>query len=45
MPNIRSMCLFDQGVAGKGRTARSRRKIRYIKLDEDSRHEINWQQI
>lgn len=45
MPHIRSMCSHDQGIAGKGRTPRSRRKIRYIKLDDESRDVINWQQI
>lgn len=44
MPNIRSMCLYDRGIAGKGRTPRSRRKIRYINLDDESRDIINWQQ-
>jgi hypothetical protein len=37
MPNIRSLCEYDQGIAGKGRTQRSRKKIRYIKLDDESR--------
>jgi hypothetical protein len=41
MPHIRSMCLYDQGIAGKGRTKRSRKKIRYFsKLDEESRQVI-----
>jgi hypothetical protein len=41
MPHIRSMCQYDQGIAGKGRTKRSRKKIRYFnKLDEESRQVI-----
>ncbi|CEP10934.1 hypothetical protein [Parasitella parasitica] len=44
MPYIRSLAEHDRGVAGKGRTARTRKRIRYLQLDAESRDIINWQQ-
>ncbi|KAI8638169.1 P-loop containing nucleoside triphosphate hydrolase protein [Parasitella parasitica] len=44
MPYIRSLAMYDQGVAGKGRTARTRKRQRYLQLSDESRDIINWQQ-
>ncbi|KAI9478367.1 MAG: hypothetical protein EXX96DRAFT_570574 [Benjaminiella poitrasii] len=38
MPEIRSLCIHDKGIAGKGRTKRTRKQIRYFdQLDDESR--------
>ncbi|KAJ8658309.1 hypothetical protein O0I10_005992 [Lichtheimia ornata] len=37
LPHIRSMCIYDQGVASRGRSLRTRRKRRYFDLSEDQR--------
>ena len=44
MPHIRSLSKYDQGVAGKGRTIRTRKRLRYLQLTDESRDIINWQQ-
>ncbi|KAL7316882.1 hypothetical protein PS15m_003315 [Mucor circinelloides] len=43
MPIIRSLSQYDQGLAGKGRTVRTRKKLRYLQLSDESRDALNWQ--
>ncbi|KAI8144760.1 P-loop containing nucleoside triphosphate hydrolase protein [Fennellomyces sp. T-0311] len=37
IPRIRDMCVDDQGVVGRGRALRTRRKQRYLPLTEEGR--------
>ncbi|GAN09775.1 hypothetical protein MAM1_0290c09307 [Mucor ambiguus] len=43
MPAIRSLSQYDQGVAGKGRMVRTRKRLRYLQLTDESRDALNWQ--
>ncbi|KAF1804341.1 P-loop containing nucleoside triphosphate hydrolase protein [Mucor lusitanicus] len=43
MPAIRSLSQYDQGVAGKGRMVRTRKRLRYLPLTDESRDALNWQ--
>ncbi|KAI7906099.1 P-loop containing nucleoside triphosphate hydrolase protein [Cokeromyces recurvatus] len=39
MPEIRNMCIYDKGIAGKGKKERTRKRIRYFnQLDDESRN-------
>lgn len=40
LPNIRSLCQYDQGIAGRGRALRSRQKRRYLPLSDEKRQKL-----